>query len=122
MAVDELVRFLPFLLDWRDGERESVFTFSVYTLNICQAVTCQPLRGRVSNARSAASCGAVGGLRMWTGMSVCLYISEFLTRCGLKYIAWARGNVFVYAAVLVSGFGLLFPHQKMAVVLTSRRN
>lgn len=33
-----------------------------------------------------------------------------------KYTAWAVGNVFVYAAVLVSGFGLLVSHQKFAVM------
>lgn len=71
--------------------------------------------------RSAASCGAVGGLRMWTGMSVCLYISEFLTRFGFKYTAWAVGNVFVSAAVLVSGFGLLVSHQKLAVIFTTSK-
>jgi len=38
--------------------------------------------------RSAASCGAVGGLRMWTGMSECLNMSEFLTSCGFKYTTW----------------------------------
>jgi len=76
----------------------------------------------VSNVRSAASCGAVGGLRMWTGMSECLNMSEFLTSCGFKYTTWGVGNVFVYTAVLVSGFGLLVSHQKLAVMFTTYQN
>lgn len=33
-AVDESEILLPFSLDWRNGEQESVFTFPVCTLNI----------------------------------------------------------------------------------------